>query len=179
MTGVWQHWHVVLIASAIGLPLVGLVCAGLVRAGCSHVVPVVLLVAGTLPWLWMILTPEPLGTPRLSLVPLRDLATLAPRDLIVQIGGNLLVFAALGALLPVRWPVGTGVVLLVAALASVTVEILQYALALGRVSSIDDVLLNALGAGLAGQLSRPWWRRGVLARRSRSGEAGVAPAPVR
>ncbi len=179
MAGVWQHWSGVLIASAIGLPLVGLACAGLIRAGRSGAVPTVLLVVGTLPWLWMILTPEPSGARRLSLVPLRDLATLAPRDLVVQIGGNLLVFAALGALLPVRWPVGTSTVLLVAALAATTVETLQYLLALGRVSSVDDVLLNTLGAALAGQFSRPWWRRGILARRSRSGDDEVPLAPVR
>jgi glycopeptide antibiotics resistance protein len=45
----------------------------------------------------------------------------------------------------------------VAATASVTVEILQYGLDLGRVSSIDDVLLNAAGAGLAALASRRTW----------------------
>jgi glycopeptide antibiotics resistance protein len=107
----------------------------------------------------MILTPDPSGAGRVSLVPLRDLLTIAPGDLVVQIGGNLLVFAAAGFLLPVRWPVGIGTVLIVAAGASTVVEALQYLLDLGRVSSVDDVLLNALGAGLAAALSRPLWRR--------------------
>jgi glycopeptide antibiotics resistance protein len=74
---------------------------------------------------------------------------------------------ALGAFLPVRWTAGTAV----AAAASTTVETLQHALDLGRVSSIDDVLLNTLGAVLAAQTSRHWWR-------SRSGDDEVARAPV-
>lgn len=117
------------------------------------------MVAGTVPWLWMILTPDPSGTRRVSLVPLRDLPTLAPGDLVVQVGGNLLVFAAAGFLLPVRWPVGIGTVLVAAAGASTVVESLQYVLDLDRVSSVDDVLLNAVGASLAAALSRPLWRR--------------------
>jgi hypothetical protein len=138
----------------------------------------------------MILTPDAAGSRRLSLVPLRDLRTLAqccravlasphpgcgcarPGDLVVQIGGNLLVFAALGAALPVRWRAGSATVAVVAALASASVETLQYALDLGRVSSIDDVLLNTLGAVLAAQTSRRWWR-------SRSGDDEPDHAPVR
>jgi glycopeptide antibiotics resistance protein len=49
--------------------------------------------------------------------------------------------------------------------------VLRYALDLGRVSSVDDVLLNTLGAVLAAQASRPW-------RRSRSGDDGTVTAPV-
>jgi len=131
----------------------------------------VFLVVGTLPWLWMILTPDPGGTRRVRLVPLLDLASLRPGEVLVQVVGNLLVFAALGALLPVRWPAGTGTVALVAAGASVAVELLQYALDLGRVSSVDDVLLNTLGAVLAAQASRPAWR-------SRSGDDEPAATPV-
>src|SRR4051812_44345269 len=142
MSAVWARWGGVLLASAAGLPVALAVAGGLAlgyrrrgRPG-RWAVAEVLLVAGSLPWLWMILTPDPAGARRLNLVPLRDLRTLAPRDVVVQVGGNLLVFAALGALLPVRWRAGTGRVALVAALASVTVEILQYALDLGRVSSV-------------------------------------------
>ncbi|MCF4123280.1 VanZ family protein [Antribacter sp. KLBMP9083] len=39
------------------------------------------------------------------------------------------------------------------------VEVLQYALDLGRVSSVDDVLLNTAGALLAAACSYRWWRR--------------------
>jgi glycopeptide antibiotics resistance protein len=37
------------------------------------------------------------------------------------------------------------------------VEVLQYVLDLGRVSSVDDVLVNAVGAVLAALCSRRWW----------------------
>lgn len=40
---------------------------------------------------------------------------------------------------------------------SVAVEVLQYVLGLGRVSSVDDVLVNTAGAVLAALCSRRWW----------------------
>lgn len=174
MGAVWAQWGGVLAWSAVGLPLAGMVAVVLVRAGrpVRYAVAEVYLVAGTVPWLWMILTPDPRGTRRVDLVPLHDLLTLAPRDLVVQIGGNLLVFAAVGLLLPVRFGVRTPTVAVTAAAASAAVETLQYVLALGRVSSVDDVLLNTLGAVLAAQASRRWWR-------SRSGDDGRVTAPVR
>jgi glycopeptide antibiotics resistance protein len=163
VTGVWHAWGSVILVSLVGLPLAGAVAWVLARSRparpARYAFAEVFIVAGTVPWLWMILTPDPSGTRRVSLVPLRDLLTLAPGDLVVQIGGNLLVFAAAGFLLPVRWPVGIGTVLLLAAGASTLVEIAQYALDLGRVSSVDDVLLNALGAGLAAAAAQPLWRR--------------------
>ncbi|WP_239134409.1 VanZ family protein [Rugosimonospora africana] len=153
MSGVWQSWGGVLLVSAAGLPLAGLMVWALARAWplrpVRYAVAEVAMVAGTVPWLWMILTPSP-GTPRrLSLVPLRDLTQLAPADLVVQIGGNLLVFAALGFFLPIRFAARVPTVLAVAVAGSVTVETLQYVLDLGRVSSVDDVFVNAAGAGLA------------------------------
>ena len=45
----------------------------------------------------------------------------------------------------------------VAASASTGIELLQWVLAIGRVSSVDDIVVNTLGAGLAALLSRPWW----------------------
>jgi len=42
---------------------------------------------------------------------------------------------------------------------SLLIETAQYALQLDRVSSVDDVLVNAVGAVLAGLASRHWWRR--------------------
>jgi hypothetical protein len=174
VAGVWQQWSGVLVASAVGLPLAGILVAVLVRAGrpARYAFAEVYLIAGTLPWLWMILTPDPYGARRVNLIPLHDLTELKARDLVVQIGGNLLVFAALGALLPVRFPVGTPTVAVTAAAAAVTVETLQYVLALGRVSSVDDVLLNTLGAVLAAQATRRWWR-------VRSGDDGRVTTPVR
>jgi hypothetical protein len=174
MASVWQQWGAVVGAGAVGLALAGALAAVLVRKGrpVRYAFSEVYLLAGTAPWLWMILTPDPHGTRRVSLVPLHDLLTLAPRDLVVQIGGNLLVFAALGLLLPVRFVARTPTVAVTAAAAALTVETLQYVLALGRVSSVDDVLLNTLGAVLAAQASRRWWR-------SRSGDDGRVTAPVR
>ena len=59
--------------------------------------------------------------------------------------------------------------LLLAAGASAVVETLQYALDLGRVSSVDDVLRGALGAGLAAAASQP------LSRRSRQVNGALVP----
>jgi glycopeptide antibiotics resistance protein len=41
---------------------------------------------------------------------------------------------------------------------SLTVEMAQYVLSLGRVSSIDDVLLNTVGGVMGCLLVRRWWR---------------------
>ncbi|QFZ24315.1 VanZ family protein [Saccharothrix syringae] len=119
------------------------------------------MVHGTVPFVWMTLMPGPgAGTVpgRVSLVPLRDLVTMGP----LGIGGNLLVFAALGFFAPVRFAALASVtrVLALGAGCSVLVETAQYALQLDRVSSVDDVLVNAAGAVLAGLASRRWWHPG-------------------
>lgn len=83
----------------------------------------------------------------------------------VQVGGNLLVFASLGAMLPVRSAHLTSLarIAAVAAGASLTVEVLQYALRLGRVSSVDDVIVNTAGAVLAAAVTRRWWAGRIAA----------------
>jgi glycopeptide antibiotics resistance protein len=111
----------------------------------------------------MILTPVGDGRAA-SLVPLKDLADVfgdRPSVIVAQLGGNLVVFAAAGFFLPIRTVLFAGLarVGVCAALASATVEIAQYGLAMGRVSSVDDVLLNALGAVIAAALSHRWWAR--------------------
>ncbi|MFI7673068.1 VanZ family protein [Actinophytocola sp. NPDC049390] len=116
------------------------------------------MIYGTVPWVWMILLPGSRAgevTGRLSLVPLRDLFAMSPG----QIVGNLLVFAALGVFVPLRFAAlaSTPRVLVLAAGCSVLVETAQFVLQLDRVSSVDDVLLNAAGAGLAAFASRRWW----------------------
>ena len=124
------------------------------------------IVFGTVPWVWMIMLPgDRAGTVpgRVSLVPLRDLLTIladGPVRATGQIVGNLLVFAALGFFAPVRFAALASVprILALAAGCSVLVEVAQYVLRLDRVSSVDDVLLNAAGAGLAALASRRWWR---------------------
>lgn len=88
----------------------------------------------------------------LSLVPLHDLTTTGP----FEVAGNLLLFAAWGALGPLRFPARatTRRVVAVAAMGSISVETAQYLLPLGRVASVDDVLLNTAGAALAAVVVR-------------------------
>lgn len=116
------------------------------------------MVHGTLPWVWLILMPgsragEVPG--RLSLVPVVDLMAMGPLGIL----GNLLVFATLGFLAPMRFASAASAwrMLALGAGCSVLVETLQYVLRLDRVSSMDDVLLNATGAALAALASRRWW----------------------
>jgi len=122
------------------------------------------MVYGTLPWLWMILTPVkvPPDTVMTHWVPLEDLLDLwGTHQTWVQIGGNLGVFFALGALAPVRaaalarpWRL-----LALGAGCSLIVEVLQRLFVSGRVFSVDDVLLNAFGCLLGGIVTYRWWRR--------------------
>ncbi|MFD0657496.1 VanZ family protein [Thermocatellispora tengchongensis] len=163
-------------AGALCVPLAYLAVRLLARrrAARGHRAPLrtatadVIMVVGTVPWLWMILTPRP-GPGGVSVVPFQDLALLADAPLhtvFVQVGGNLLVFAALGALLPVRSARFASFAAVSAAgiAGSFTVEALQYALRLGRVSSFDDILLNWVGIALAAGISRPWWITRIPAR---------------
>ncbi|MEV6583993.1 VanZ family protein [Streptomyces sp. NPDC051582] len=114
---------------------------------------------GTVPFLWLTMMPgaAPGTAPaRVSLVPLRDLVTMGPLGIV----GNLLVFAALGFFAPMRFAAMASLprILALGAGCSVLVETAQYVLWLDRVSSVDDVLVNAAGAVLAALASRRWWR---------------------
>lgn len=116
------------------------------------------IVYGTVPWVWMTLLPGSragVAPARVSLVPLHDLLTMPTG----QIVGNLLVFAALGFLAPLRFAALASVprILALAAGCSILVEVSQYVFQLDRVSSVDDVLLNTAGAGLAALASHRWW----------------------
>jgi len=119
------------------------------------------LVGGSLPWAVMLFTPQP--APRsVDLVPLHDLPSWlsgSPGTAVAQISGNLLVLAAFGFFLPVRFGFAASLprVLLIAAATAILVETLQWVLGIGRVSSVDDVLVNTVGAGLAACLSQRWW----------------------
>lgn len=73
------------------------------------------------------------------------------KDALLQVGGNLMLLAPLGVLLPVasvrlRGPVR---LLLVGLLLSLSIETVQGLLVMGRAFDIDDVILNALGVMLA------------------------------
>ena len=117
----------------------------------------------TLPWLWMILTPVkvPVGTVMTHWVPFEDILGLwGTGQFWIQFGGNLGVFFALGALAPMRtaalarpWRL-----LALGAGCSLIVEVLQRLFVSGRVFSVDDVLLNAVGCLLGGILTYRWWR---------------------
>ncbi|WFE49423.1 VanZ family protein [Micromonospora sp. WMMD1155] len=172
----WHGWFgtfngVVLITIAV-LPLAALVVWALARRRADRSTALrmslaeVGIVYGTVPWVWMIMLPGDqagVAPGRVSLVPLRDLLTIVsdggPVTATVQVVGNLLVFAALGFLAPLRFAALASVprILALAAACSVLVEAAQYLLRLDRVSSVDDVLLNAAGAGLAALASRRWW----------------------
>lgn len=185
----WESYGTVIVVTVFaGLPLGVLAAVVLarrrIRAGWEPswarraTVAEVGAIVGTLPWVWMILTPTA-GAGGIQLVPLRDLlAVLRGDDIVVQLVGNLLAFAALGFFLPIRFRMdGTGwvpaTVALAAACASLFVEALQFLLPLGRVASVDDVLLNAAGAMLAALLSARWWRA-----RFRPTPGPGAPLPV-
>jgi hypothetical protein len=116
------------------------------------------IVYGTVPLVWMTMLPgggAGVAPARVSLVPFRDLVTMPAG----QVVGNLLMFAALGFLAPLRFTALASVsrILALAAGCSVLIETAQYVLRLDRVSSVDDVLLNTVGAGLAALASRHWW----------------------
>ncbi|MEV6303060.1 VanZ family protein [Actinoplanes sp. NPDC051861] len=164
------HWHGcydtengVVLMTLLGLPLAALavwLLASVRRGPWQLSLAEVGMVYGTLPWVWMTMMPGPgagVVPGRVSLVPLRDLVTMAP----LGIGGNLLVLAALGFFAPMRFAVLASVprILALGAGCSILIETAQYVFQLDRVSSIDDVLVNATGAVLAALLSRPWWRK--------------------
>ncbi|MEU7143612.1 VanZ family protein [Nocardia sp. NPDC046473] len=177
MNGTWESWGGVILASIAAIPVAGVAAWWLGRwRGRRAALCEVGMVLGTAPWLWMILTPK--GTGRsLNLVPLRDLAEQLTDDRVIeQFGGNLLVFAALGFLLPLRlpWFARPYRILLTAAGASIVVETLQFALAIGRHSSVDDVLLNAVGAYLAALSVHLWIRHGGHGRRALRGRDTAA-----
>jgi hypothetical protein len=172
---VWDHFRAPLIGGIIALPLAVLLVARLAqRRRTAGVEPgwalrsalaEVAIVVGTVPWVWLILTPNPGHARGRNLVPFRDLANQIHHGFAfagVQIGGNLLVFAALGFFLPIRFRVGPLFVLTVGVIASSTVETLQWVLRLGRFSSVDDVIVNAAGALIAALLSHRWWRRNAV-----------------
>jgi hypothetical protein len=116
------------------------------------------LVYGTVPWVWMTLIPGDrpgLFPGRTALVPFQDLTSMGALGIV----GNLLVFAALGFFAPLRFEALRSVpkVMVLAAGCSTLIEAAQFVLCLDRVTSVDDVLLNTAGAGLAALLSRRWW----------------------
>jgi hypothetical protein len=170
--GCFDTFNGVVLMTLVALPLAALVVWALARvrraAGVASAwawrksLAEVGMVHGTVPFVWLTMMPGGgAGTvpERVSLVPLRDLVTMGPLGIV----GNLLVFAGLGFFAPMRFGALASVprVLALGAGCSVLVETAQYVLRLDRVSSVDDVLVNAAGAVLAGLASRRWWRSTV------------------
>ena len=119
------------------------------------------LICWTVPFLGMLFTPQ--RAPRsVDLVPLHDLPSWFsgdPGTAVAQFVGNLLVLAGVGFFLPIRlgWAASLPRILVLAAASAVLIEALQWVLAIGRVASVDDVLVNTVGAVLAAACSRRWW----------------------
>ncbi|MFD9539008.1 VanZ family protein [Streptomyces sp. NPDC060022] len=170
--GCWDTFNGVVLMTLVALPLAVLVVWVLARlrrsVGVTSAwrlsVAEVGMVHGTVPFLWLTMMPgggAGIVPARVSLVPLRDLVTMGPLGIV----GNLLVFASLGFFAPMRFAALASLprVLALGAGCSVLVETAQYVLDLDRVSSVDDVLVNAAGAVLAGLASRRWWRTGAQA----------------
>jgi glycopeptide antibiotics resistance protein len=161
VTGVVDRWGHVLLACAVGVPVLVVLIAVRARwVGWRLAAAELGSVAGTLPWLWMILTPlpQPGAVHPVPFQEVPDYLHMPWGEFVVQVGGNLAVFAAFGALTPVRWRMRLATVAVAAAAGSITVETLQWALDLGRVMSADDVMLNTTGALLAALATRPWHR---------------------
>ncbi|MER5892681.1 VanZ family protein [Streptomyces sp. NPDC001876] len=165
--GCWDTFNGVVLMTLVALPLSALVVWVLARRRGAAGVPSawrrsvaeVGMVHGTVPFLWLTMMPgggAGIVPARVSLVPLRDLVTMGPLGIV----GNLLVFASLGFFAPIRFTALASLprVLALGAGCSALVETAQYVLDLDRVSSVDDVLVNAAGAVLAALASRRWWR---------------------
>jgi hypothetical protein len=165
--GCFDTFNGVVLMTLVALPLAALVVWALARvrraAGVTSAWRMSLaevgMVHGTVPFVWLTMMPgggAGIVPERVSLVPLRDLVTMGPLGIV----GNLLVFASLGFFAPMRFAALASLprILALGAGCSVLVETAQYVLRLDRVSSVDDVLVNAAGAVLAALASRRWWR---------------------
>lgn len=163
MGAAWRDHSVTIIITLLVLPLAGVAAYRWRRRSRSRrdAFAEVGLLCWTLPFLGMLFTPQ--ATPRsIDLVLLHDLPSWlsgSPDTALAQLGGNLMVLAGVGLFLPVRfrWAASLPRILLLAAVSSVAIETLQWVLAIGRVSSADDVLVNTVGAVLAAACSRRWW----------------------
>jgi hypothetical protein len=165
--GCWTTENGVVLMTLAGIPLALLAAGALTLVRRAAGVPSawrrslaeVGMVYGTVPFLWLTLEPGPgagVVPGRVSLVPLHDLRTMGA----LGIAGNLVVLAALGFFAPIRFAALASLprILALGAGVSALIEIAQYVFRLDRVSSVDDVLVNATGAVLAGLASRRWWR---------------------
>ncbi|MFI7545538.1 VanZ family protein [Actinoplanes sp. NPDC049599] len=163
MGAAWRDHSTTIIVALLVLPLAGVAAYRRRRRTRSvrEALAEVGLLCWTVPFLGMLFTPQ--RTPRsIDLVPLHDLPSWFsgdPGTALAQLVGNLAVLAGVGFFLPIRfrWAGSLPRMLALAAASAVAIEVLQWVLAIGRVSSVDDVLVNTVGAILAAACSRPWW----------------------
>jgi glycopeptide antibiotics resistance protein len=114
----------------------------------------------------------------LDLIPLGSVVTMIRGAVdwevpVAQIGGNTVLFVPLGLLLRALPTQRQGTALRaggVGALLALTIELGQYALAVGRVAAVDDVLLAACGTALG------WLLAGPLLRPSSTSPLGLGTA---
>ncbi|WP_083936291.1 VanZ family protein [Nocardiopsis ganjiahuensis] len=136
------------------------------------------LALGVLTLIAVVTLVNPGGGGGVELVPFADLTASGwSRTGAYQNGGNIAMFLPLGVLLPFTLGgrlAGFPRVLAASGAVSVTVEILQYVLGTGRITSVDDVILNCTGAVLGSLLTWPWWR----ARRRRPERESSAPSAL-
>jgi glycopeptide antibiotics resistance protein len=125
----------------------------------------------------------PLARPSaVSLLPFADLANQVRTPAAwAQIFANVVFLLPFGLLAPLRWRWARRAwrVLLVAIAYATALEMLQHILAIGRVSSVDDVIQNAagafLGAWVTTRRSRP--RRAAHDRPAGERRSGAPAAP--
>jgi glycopeptide antibiotics resistance protein len=89
------------------------------------------------------------------------------REPVIQLGGNLLLLAPLGVLLPLISRRFRGLFRLAfsVALVSLAIEIVQGTLISGRTFDVDDIVLNILGAVLAYLFAGRWLSRRIHGRK--------------
>lgn len=105
------------------------------------------------------LTMKPIGGSHRSsvhLMPGSDILTeFSDHGSLWQIAGNLLLLAPLGVLVPLRVPALRSIrrITMIAFVVSIGLELGQYLLHAGRVTSTDDVLLNTFGVSASATLT--------------------------
>jgi glycopeptide antibiotics resistance protein len=126
----------------------------------------VTLIASVVSVLCLTLLP-PIGAPRKStvFVPFSEFQYAEAADVMLQLVGNVILFAPLGFLAPLRWHRLDSIlrVVVVSAALSVLIELLQLGLP-GRQTSVTDVIMNIAGATIGYLMMRAL--RGLIRRGS-------------
>ncbi len=112
-----------------------------------------------------------LPEPRLELIPFADIVKVLTdtrfgvSGVIANIAGNVLLFLPLGMLLPLFWTYfrKAGRTVFCGFAISLSIELIQ--ITAGGVTSVDDVILNTLGAALGFAVSKLFTRGGSHMRR--------------